>query len=231
MRRRDHERHQLADVSWLRASVLGANDGIVSTCSLIIGVAAAHVSHSSVLLSGLSGLVAGSMSMAIGEYVSVHSQADTEAAAIDQEREELREDFAGEHRELSDIYVQRGLDPVLASKVADQLMAHDALAAHTRDELGLSATSAARPLQAALASAASFAAGAAVPLIAAALTPTRHLIAVAVAASLLCLLTLGGTSAKVGGAPVIAGSLRVALWSALAMAVTATIGFLAGVVT
>ena len=230
MRRRDHERHQLAGVGWLRASVLGANDGIVSTCSLIIGVAAAHAGHSSILLSGVSGLVAGSMSMAIGEYVSVHSQADTEAAAMDQEREELQEDFAGEHRELSDIYVQRGLEPALAHQVADQLMAHDALGAHARDELGLSATTIARPVQAASASAASFAAGAAIPLIVAVVTPAPYLIAVTVAASLLCLLGLGGLSAKVGGAPPLAGALRVALWSALAMGVTAAVGLVAGAV-
>jgi VIT1/CCC1 family predicted Fe2+/Mn2+ transporter len=228
MRRRDHERHQLAGVGWLRASVLGANDGIVSTASLIIGVAAAHADQSSVLLSGVSGLVAGAMSMAIGEYVSVHSQADTEAAALDQEREELHEDFAGEHRELTDIYVHRGLEPALARQVADQLMAHDALAAHARDELGLSTDSGARPLQAAVASAASFAAGAAVPLIVAAAALTRFLIPSTVAASLLCLLLLGGVSAKVGGANIMTGALRVASWSALAMAVTAAIGALVG---
>jgi vacuolar iron transporter family protein len=228
MRRRDHERHQLGGVGWLRASVLGANDGIVSTSSLIIGVAAAHAAQSSVLLSGMSGLVAGAMSMAIGEYVSVHSQADTEAAALDQEREELHEDFAGEHRELTDIYVHRGLDPALAKQVADQLMAHDALAAHARDELGLSTESGARPLQAAVASAASFAAGAAIPLIVAAAAVPRYLIPCTVAASLLCLLLLGGVSARVGGANVLTGALRVASWSALAMAVTAAIGALVG---
>jgi VIT1/CCC1 family predicted Fe2+/Mn2+ transporter len=228
MRRRDHERHQLAGVGWLRASVLGANDGIVSTSSLIIGVAAAHADQASVLLSGMSGLVAGAMSMAIGEYVSVHSQADTEAAALDQEREELHEDFAGEHRELTDIYVHRGLDRTLAKQVADQLMAHDALAAHARDELGLSVESGARPLQAAVASAASFAAGAAIPLIVAAAALTRFLIPSTVAASLLCLLLLGGVSAKVGGAKILTGAVRVAAWSALAMAVTAAIGALVG---
>src|SRR5882757_3752478 len=165
MRRRGHERHQLGGVGWLRAGVLGANDGIVSTASLMLGVAAAHATHASILLSGVSGLVAGAMSMAFGEYVSVHSQADTEAAALDQERAELQDDFEGEHRELTDIYVHRGLDLSLAKQVADQLMEHDALAAHARDELGLSAHSSARPLQAALTSAGSFAAGAALPLL------------------------------------------------------------------
>lgn len=224
MRRRDPERHQLAGVGWLRACVLGANDGIVSTSSLIIGVAAAHASHASVMLSGASGLVAGAMSMAIGEYVSVQSQADTEAAALDQERDELQDDFAGEHRELADIYVHRGLDRSLATQVAAQLMAHDALGAHARDELGLSDRSAARPLQAASVSAASFASGAALPLLVATLTEPRYLISCTVAASLVCLLLLGGLSAKVGGADVKAGALRVALWSAVAMGVTAAIG-------
>ena len=228
MRRRDHERHQLSGVGWLRASVLGANDGIVSTSSLIIGVAAAHATHQSVLFSGVSGLVAGAMSMAIGEYVSVHSQADTEAAAMDQEREELQDDFAGEARELTDIYVHRGLDRPLAKQVAEQLMAHDALAAHARDELGLSAGTLARPLQAALASAASFAAGAVIPLVMAAVSPAAHLIGLTVVTSLACLLFLGGLSARVGGANVLRGALRVGLWSALAMAVTAGIGTLLG---
>ena len=230
MRRRGHERHQLGGLGWLRASVLGANDGIVSTSSLILGVAAAHAARSSVLLSGVSGLVAGAMSMAIGEYVSVHSQADTEAAALDQERAELEDDFAGERRELTDIYVRRGLELGLAKQVADQLMEHDALAAHARDELGLSADSRARPLQAAVASAGSFAAGAGIPLLVAALVPFSGLIACTVAASLSCLLFLGGLSAKAGGADVMTGALRVALWSALAMGVTAGIGALVGTV-
>jgi len=215
-------------VGWLRASVLGANDGIVSISSLIIGVAAAHASQHSILVSGMSGLVAGAMSMAIGEYVSVHSQADTEAAALDQEREELRHDFAGEARELTDIYVHRGLDLALAKQVAEQLMAHDALAAHARDELGLSTGTRARPQQAALASAGCFAAGAIIPLAVAAATPVSHLIEFTVASSLLSLLILGGVSAKVGGANVVTGALRVALWSALAMAVTAGVGALWG---
>ena len=228
MRRRGHERHRMAGLGWLRASVLGANDGIVSTASLILGVAAAHAVRQNILLSGIAGLVAGAMSMAIGEYVSVHSQADTEAAALTQEREELDEDFAGEHRELTDIYVQRGLDADLAHRVAAQLMAHDALAAHARDELGLFTESRARPLQAALASAASFSAGAAVPLIVTAMAGPAYLIPCLVAASLACLLFLGGVSAKVGGAPVVAGALRVACWSALAMGVTAGVGALLG---
>jgi vacuolar iron transporter family protein len=228
MRRRNHERHQLAGVGWLRASVLGANDGIVSTSSLILGVAAAHAGRTSIVLSGVSGLVAGAMSMAIGEYVSVHSQADTEAAALEQERAELLDDFAGERRELTDIYVHRGLDLGLAKQVADQLMAHDALAAHARDELGLSSDSRARPLQAATASAGSFAAGAGLPLAVAATAPASYLMASTVVASLLCLLFLGGVSAKVGGADLVTGALRVALWSALAMGVTAGIGALLG---
>ena len=230
MRRRGHERHQLGGLGWLRASVLGANDGIVSTSSLILGVAAAHAGRSSVLLSGVSGLVAGAMSMAIGEYVSVHSQADTEAAALDQERAELEDDYAGERRELTDIYVRRGLELGLAKQVADQLMQHDALAAHARDELGLSADTRARPLQAAVASAGSFAAGAAIPLLVAALVPFSALFACTVAASLSSLLFLGGISAKAGGADVMTGALRVALWSALAMGVTAGIGALVGTV-
>jgi VIT1/CCC1 family predicted Fe2+/Mn2+ transporter len=228
MRRRNHERHSIGRIGWLRASVLGANDGIVSTSSLILGVAAAHASHASVLLTGVAGVVAGAMSMATGEYVSVHSQADTEAAALAQEREELKVDYAGESRELTDIYVHRGLELPLAKQVAEQLMQHDALAAHARDELGLSDTTAARPLQAAAASAASFAAGAVIPLIVAAASGPDYLIGCTVAASLICLLFLGGVSAKVGGADVMTGALRVTLWSALAMGVTAGVGALVG---
>ena len=230
MRRRSHELHKLGSLGWLRASVLGANDGIVSTSSLILGVAAAHASHANVLLTGVAGLVAGAMSMATGEYVSVHSQADTEAAALAQEREELKVDYAGERRELTDIYVHRGLELPLAKQVAEQLMQHDALAAHARDELGLSDMTAARPLQAAAASAASFAAGAAIPLIVAAATDPGYLIGCTVAASLICLLFLGGVSAKVGGADVMTGALRVTLWSALAMGITAGVGALFGTV-
>ncbi len=208
--------------------MLGANDGIVSTSSLILGVAAAHAQHASIMMSGAAGLVAGAMSMAIGEYISVHSQADTEAAALAQERLELEDDFPGERRELTEIYVRRGLDRMLARQVAEQLMAHDALAAHARDELGLSDHSIARPLQAALASAASFAAGAIIPLGVAWLSMPGYLIGCTIAASLLALLVLGGVSAKVGGADVRTGALRVVLWSALAMGVTTGVGTLLG---
>jgi VIT1/CCC1 family predicted Fe2+/Mn2+ transporter len=230
MRRRSHELHKLGSIGWLRASVLGANDGIVSTSSLILGVAAAHASHANILLTGVAGLVGGAMSMATGEYVSVHSQADTEAAALAQEREELKVDYAGERRELTDIYVHRGLELPLAKQVAEQLMQHDALAAHARDELGLSDMTAARPLKAAVASAASFAAGAVIPLIVAAATNPSYLIGCTVAASLICLLFLGGVSARVGGADMMTGAVRVALWSALAMGVTAGVGALVGTV-
>lgn len=228
MRRRNHERHKLGEVGWLRAGVLGANDGIVSTSSLILGVAAAQATHASILLSGLAGLVAGAMSMAIGEYVSVHSQADTEAAALAQERHELAVDFGGESRELTEIYMRRGLDAELAKQVAAQLMAHDALDAHARDELGLSAALVARPRQAALASALSFSIGAAIPLSVAALATPGYLIICTVAASLLCLVFLGGLSAKIGGANMLTGALRVSLWSSLAMGVTAAVGALVG---
>jgi VIT1/CCC1 family predicted Fe2+/Mn2+ transporter len=228
MRPRSHERHTLGGVGWLRASVLGANDGIVSTSSLILGVAAAHASQANILLSGTAALVAGAMSMATGEYVSVHSQADTEAAALAQERAELEGDFAGERRELTDIYVRRGLDSNLAAQVATQLMAHDALGSHARDELGLSAGTRARPLQAALASAGSFAVGAVLPLAVAVFAPPRYLMISIVAVSLLCLLILGGWSAQVGGADVRTGALRVAFWSALAMAATTLVGAIAG---
>jgi VIT1/CCC1 family predicted Fe2+/Mn2+ transporter len=228
MRPRIHERHGLGKVGWLRASVLGANDGIVSTSSLMLGVAAAHTSHANILVSGTAALVAGAMSMATGEYVSVHSQADTEAAALAEERAELEVDFAGERRELTEIYVRRGLDHGLATKVAAQLMAHDALGSHARDELGLSAHSRARPLQAALASAGSFATGAALPLLVAVLTPQPYLMISIVIVSLLCLLILGGWSAKVAGADMRTGALRVTFWSAFAMAVTGIAGALVG---
>jgi VIT1/CCC1 family predicted Fe2+/Mn2+ transporter len=231
MRPRSHERHRLGGVGWLRASVLGANDGIVSTSSLILGVAAAHASQANILLSGTAALVAGAMSMATGEYVSVHSQADTEAAALAQERAELEVDFAGEGRELTEIYVRRGLDHSLAVQVAAQLMAHDALGSHARDELGLTASARARPLQAAWASAGSFASGATLPLLVAALAPPRYLMLSIVGVSLACLLFLGGWSAKVGGADMRTGALRVAFWSALAMAVTTAVGAIAGTLT
>ena len=231
MHRRNHERHKLEGLSWLRASVLGANDGIVSTSSLILGVAAAHASHANVVLSGIAGLVAGAMSMAIGEYVSVHSQADSEAAALAQERSELEVDPVGERRELTDIYVHRGLTASLARQVAAQLMEHDALEAHARDELGMSARSVARPMQAALASAASFTTGAAIPLLAAALSAQAYLIAITVVTSLLCLFLLGVLSAAAGGAKKMKAALRVTLWSAVAMAVTAGVGALIGTAT
>jgi VIT1/CCC1 family predicted Fe2+/Mn2+ transporter len=231
MRRRSHERHKLEGLSWLRAGVLGANDGIVSTSSLILGVAAAHAAHSSIVLSGVAGLVAGAMSMAVGEYVSVHSQADSEAAALAQERSELESDPDGEGRELTDIYVHRGLDVRLAKQVAQQLMAHDALAAHARDELGFSPRSLARPLQAASASALSFTAGAALPLLVAALSSTGLLIPLTIAASLACLFILGAVSAAAGGAQVVTAALRVTVWSALAMGVTAAVGALVGTAT
>ncbi|MGA2777559.1 MAG: VIT family protein [Steroidobacteraceae bacterium] len=228
MRPRGHEGHNLGGIAWLRAGVLGANDGIVSTASLIVGVAAAHVSHANIVLTGVAGLVAGAMSMATGEYVSVHSQADTEAAILAQEKAELEGDFAGEILELTDIYTRRGLDRALAKKVADQLMAHDALGTHARDELGLSTTLSARPIQAAVTSACSFATGAAMPLAVAMLTPTQYLLVTTVGVSLLCLLGLGGLAAKVGGANVVTGAVRVTFWSALAMAVTASVGSLIG---
>jgi len=228
MQRHKLERHTLEGLSWLRAGVLGANDGIVSISCLILGVAAGHATHSSIVLSGAAGLVAGAMSMATGEYVSVHSQADSEAAALDQERTELAADPDGEHRELTEIYVHRGLDIGLAKRVAEQLMAHDALAAHARDELGFSARSIARPLQAASASAASFIAGGAVPLLTASVASSPYLIPLTVVWSLLCLIVLGALSAAVAGADMKTAALRMAVWSALAMGVTAGVGSLIG---
>jgi vacuolar iron transporter family protein len=229
--RRSHERHKLSALSWLRASVLGANDGIVSISSLLLGVAAARASHADILLSGISAWVAGAMSMAVGEYVSVHSQADSEAAALAQERAELESDPVGERHELTDIYRRRGLSASLAREVAEQLTAHDALAAHARDELGFSARSLARPLQAALASAGSFTVGALVPLLAALLAPPAYVIPLTVATSLACLFFLGALSARAGGARILAAGLRVTGWSALAMAVTAGAGALVGTLT
>jgi VIT1/CCC1 family predicted Fe2+/Mn2+ transporter len=223
-----HEIHKLGTIGWLRAGVLGANDGIVSTASLIVGVAAAHATHANILLTGVAGLVAGAMSMATGEYVSVHSQADTEAAALEQERNELAVDYAGESRELTEIYVRRGLQRPLAKQVAEQLMQHDALGSHARDELGLTSIAQARPLQAALASALSFSVGAAMPLVVAAITPEPQVIVTTMLVSLLCLMCLGGVAARVGGANVLTGALRVTFWSALAMGVTAAVGTLFG---
>jgi VIT1/CCC1 family predicted Fe2+/Mn2+ transporter len=230
MSSRHMERHPIKSIGWLRAAVLGANDGIVSTSSLVLGVAAAHGTHGSILIAGAAGLVAGAMSMATGEYVSVHSQADTERAALDQERAELKADDKGEHRELTQIYIGRGLDASLARTVAEQLMAHDALGAHARDELGISKTLSARPLQAALASASSFAAGSALPMLVVAFGPEASLIPVVSGASLLFLACLGGLAAYVGNANVAGGVMRVTFWSALAMAVTAGIGALLGTV-
>jgi len=228
--RRHAERHRTERIGWLRAAVLGANDGIVSTASLLLGVAAANASHANILITGVAGLVAGAMSMAAGEYVSVHSQADTENADLSRERAELQANPAAEERELTAIYVARGLEPVLAQQVASQLMARDALGAHARDELGISVTLSARPAQAALASAASFAAGAALPLAVAALTPTAALIAAVSTTSLLFLALLGATAARAGGAGMGAGAWRVAFWGALAMAITAGVGALFGAV-
>jgi VIT1/CCC1 family predicted Fe2+/Mn2+ transporter len=228
MRGRHRERHRTGNIGWLRAAVLGANDGLLSTASLVLGVAAAHGARSAILVAGVAGLVAGSMSMAAGEYVSVHSQADAEKADLERERLELKTDDAGEHRELADIYIGRGLDPALAKTVAAQLMAHDALAAHARDELGISETLRARPIQAAFASAGSFAAGAAAPLVIAALAPDAELIFFVAGASLIFLALLGALAAQSGGAPVAAGALRVTFWGALAMGLTAGVGALFG---
>jgi VIT1/CCC1 family predicted Fe2+/Mn2+ transporter len=228
MAKRHKERHRIQNIGWLRAAVLGANDGITSTASLILGVAAAHATHGNILLSGIAGLVAGSMSMATGEYVSVSSQSDTEKAALAEEFSEIESDFESEHRELTGIYVQRGLDLPLAGQVARKLMAHDSLGAHARDELGISEITTARPLQAALASACSFAAGAALPLAVAALAPADRLIVLVAVAALVSLAFLGGLAAKIGGAKIFPGVARVTFWSAIAMAVTAGVGALFG---
>ena len=230
MRARHKELHRTGRIGWLRAAVLGANDGILSTSSLVLGVAAAHAAHRNVLVAGVAGLVAGAMSMAAGEYVSVHSQADTEQAELDLERAELKADDKGEHKELTAIYVARGLDPSLAKQVANQLMAHDALGAHARDELGISETLRARPIQAALASAGSFSVGAAMPLLVAAVAPTAVLIPLVSGTSLVFLALLGGLAARAGGAGVMVGAIRVTFWGALAMAVTAAVGSLFGTV-
>ena len=227
---RQIERHRAARTGWLRAAVLGANDGLLSTASLVLGVAAANGNRSSVLIAGFAALVAGAMSMAAGEYVSVHSQKDTEDADLALERRELRADDIGEHKELAAIYVGRGLDPALAKKVADQLMARDALGAHARDELGITPTLEARPIQAALASAASFILGAAIPLIVVALVPAASLLIAVPASSLLVLACLGALAARTGGAGMAPGAIRVTFWGALAMGVTAGAGALFGTV-
>ncbi len=226
--RRHTERHRTDRIGWLRAAVLGANDGIVSTGSLVVGVAAAQASPASIMLVGIAGLVAGAMSMAAGEYVSVHSQADTEGADLARERAELAKDPSAEHLELAAIYVERGLKPDLASRVAEQLMAHDAIGAHARDELGISDTLGSRPIQAALASAASFAVGAALPLAVTALAPSSSLILWVGATCLAFLALLGALAARVGGAGMAAGAWRVTFWGALAMAITAGVGMLFG---
>jgi VIT1/CCC1 family predicted Fe2+/Mn2+ transporter len=222
------EGHAVGRLGWLRAAVLGANDGILSTSSLIMGVASAHGTHQSVLIAGVSGLVAGAMSMASGEYVSVSSQSDSEKADIAREGRELLENRVAETKELAEIYVRRGLDTELAMTVAEKLMIHDALGAHTRDELGISDMTAARPAQAALASAAAFAAGAAPPLLIALVTPTGFETATVSIASLAFLVVLGVVGARAGGAGMMKAAVRVAFWGALAMAVTAGIGAIFG---
>jgi VIT1/CCC1 family predicted Fe2+/Mn2+ transporter len=227
--RRHGERHRTSRVGWLRAAVLGANDGIVSTASLVLGVAAANAPHNDVIVAAVAGLVAGAMSMAAGEYVSVHSQADAESADLERERKELHADEQGELNELTAIYVRRGLEQKLARQVAQQLMAHDALGAHARDELGISEITVARPLQAASASAASFAAGAALPLLVAALAPSNILIALVAVTSLVFLAVLGAVAARAGGASMITGASRVTFWGALAMLITSGIGALFGI--
>jgi VIT1/CCC1 family predicted Fe2+/Mn2+ transporter len=229
--RRHFERHRTDRIGWLRAAVLGANDGIVSTASLLVGVAAANASPHNLLLTGVAGLVAGAMSMAAGEYVSVHSQADAENADLSKERRELEQEPAAELRELTGIYVRRGLEPGLALQVAEQLTAHDALGAHARDELGISSTLAARPVQAAFASAAAFAVGAALPLGVALAAAGPGLIYWISGTSLAALALLGAVAAHAGGANVATGAWRVAFWSALAMAATAGIGSLFGTPT
>jgi VIT1/CCC1 family predicted Fe2+/Mn2+ transporter len=227
---RHPERHRTERIGWLRAAVLGANDGIVSTASLVVGVAAANATSSDILVAGVAGLVAGAMSMAAGEYVSVSSQADTEKADLDRERKELAADGESEQNELASIYVSRGLEPTLARQVAEQLMAHDALGAHARDELGISESTAARPMQAAFASAGTFALGAAMPLLTVLLVPTAKLIPFVVATSILLLAALGGFGAHAGGAPVPKAAFRVTFWGAIAMALTAGVGALFGAV-
>ena len=230
MSRMHLERHRTERIGWLRAAVLGANDGIVSTASLIVGVAAANAGRSEMLLAGVAGLVAGAMSMAAGEYVSVSSQADTERADVARERAELSAQPDFEQRELADIYVARGVARDLATQVAAQMMARDALGAHARDELGMSALVSARPVQAGLTSAATFAVGAALPLITSLVAPAPYLVSVVASTSLVFLTALGALSARTGGAPVVRASARVAFWGALAMGLTAAVGRLFGTV-
>lgn len=230
-RRRQIEHHKVGRVGWLRAAVLGANDGLLSTASLIIGVASAPATHAAILIAGVAGMIAGSMSMAAGEYVSVSSQHDAEQADLARETAELEADPKGEQDELAGIYVKRGLDRTLAVQVAAQLMAKDALNAHARDELGLSDATTARPLQAAIASAASFAVGAAAPLAVAILVPQQFAVWAIGGTSLVVLAVLGGVGAEVGGAPIRAAVARVVFWGALAMLITAGIGHLFGTKT
>lgn len=222
------ERHRSDRIGWLRAAVLGANDGIVSTASLIVGVAAAHASNHDILVAAIAGLVAGAMSMAAGEYVSVSSQSDTENADLAREKKELATDQAAELAELCAIYEKRGLEPSLAKQVAEQLTAHDALGAHARDELGISETMSARPVQAALASAGTFAVGALLPVLIVLIAPRAFLIHVVSGASLFFLAALGALAASAGGASAAKGAMRVAFWGALAMALTAGVGALFG---
>ena len=224
IRYRHKEQHHSDRIGWLRASVLGANDGILSTASLIVGVAAAHSTQGAVLIAGVAGLVAGAMSMAAGEYVSVSSQADTEKADLVQERRELSEDDKGEHQELASIYVARGLDRPLAKKVAQELMAKDALGAHARDELGITVNFIPHPVQAALASAISFSIGAAMPLIIVFIAPQTRLVAIVFGTTLVFLAGLGTLAAIIGGAPILRAALRVTFWGALAMVITALVG-------
>jgi VIT1/CCC1 family predicted Fe2+/Mn2+ transporter len=224
------ERHRTQHIGWLRAAVLGANDGIVSTASLVVGVAASNATHTEVLVAGVAGLVAGAMSMAAGEYVSVSSQSDTEQADIGRERTELAANEHNERKELAAIYVKRGLDPTLANQVAEQLMAKDALAAHARDELGISETISARPVQAAMTSAVTFAVGAALPLLVVVIAPVASLLLLVAGTSLFFLALLGALAAYAGGARILIGMARVTFWGALAMAITAGIGALFGTV-
>jgi len=227
---RHSERHKTQRIGWLRAAVLGANDGIVSTASLVVGVAAANATRNNILVAGVAGLVAGAMSMAAGEYVSVSSQSDTERADIERERKELDDDVESEQKELAAIYMDRGLDANLARQVAAQLMDHDALGAHARDELGISEILSARPVQAAIASAATFAVGAAMPLITVVLAPASMTVTFVSTTSLFFLALLGVAAARAGGAPVWASALRVTFWGALAMGLTAGVGALFGTV-
>ncbi len=230
MLKKHGESHRTARIGWLRAAVLGANDGIVSTASLVVGVAAANTGRGDVLVAGIAGLVAGAMSMAAGEYVSVSSQTDTEQADLARERKELDSDLEFEKEELASIYVNRGLDRALAQQVAEQLMARDALGAHAHDELGISETVTARPVQAALASAASFTAGAAMPLIVVLVAPEASLVAIVSIISLVFLALLGVLAARVGGSPVMKAAVRVTFWGALAMGLTAAVGALFGTI-